>query len=119
MGKLSMELYLKKLSKRYKASTKSEKSLILKELCETSGYHKKHAIRLLNAKAIKKSQKKKQGRPKIYPDKAFLEPLKRIWFICDQLCGKRLKMALPLWLPFYADEYGPLDEETYQGLLSM
>jgi|AntRauTorckE6833_2_1112554.scaffolds.fasta_scaffold29133_2 hypothetical protein len=119
MGKLSMELYLKKLSKRYKASTKSEKSLILKELCETSGYHKKHAIRLLNTKPIKKSHKKKQGRPKIYPDKAFLEPLKRIWFISDQLCGKRLKMALPLWLPFYGDEYGHLDEKTYQGLLSM
>jgi len=119
MGKLSMELYLKKLSKRYKASTKSEKGLILKELCETSGYHKKHAIRILNAKPVKKSQKRKQGRPKIYPDKTFLLPLKRIWLKCDQICGKRLKMALPLWLPFYAAEYAQLDDKVYKGLLSM
>jgi len=32
MGKLSMELYLKNLSKRYKAASKHEKGKILQEL---------------------------------------------------------------------------------------
>lgn len=40
MGKLSMELYLKNLSKRYRTAGKREKGMILQELCESSGYHK-------------------------------------------------------------------------------
>ena len=44
MGKLSMELYLKNLSKRYRTAGKREKGIILQELCEASGYHKKHAL---------------------------------------------------------------------------
>lgn len=48
MGKLSMELYLHQLSKRYRAARKGEKSQILQELCASSGYHNRHAIRLLN-----------------------------------------------------------------------
>jgi len=32
-----------------------------------------------------------RGRPKIYQEQLYLEPLKRIWLATDQLCGKRLK----------------------------
>ena len=64
MGKLSMELYLTNVSKRNKAANKREKGKILKELCESSGFHKKHAIRLLNATPKKRKRKLVQGRPK-------------------------------------------------------
>lgn len=37
----------------------------------------------------------------------------------DQLCGKRLKMALPLWLPHYGGAYEVLEPEIYTGLLSI
>ena len=40
MGKLSVELYLNSLSKRYRSANKTEKSEILNELCESSGFHK-------------------------------------------------------------------------------
>ena len=43
-----MDIYLASLSKRYKTANKHEKGLILNELCELSGFHKKYAIRLLN-----------------------------------------------------------------------
>jgi hypothetical protein len=119
MGKLSMELYLKNLSKRYRAAGKREKGIILQELCESSGYHKKHAIRLLNAVPKRVKRKIKTGRPSVYPENLYLEPLKRIWLLSDQLCGKRLKMALPLWLPYYGEAYGALANEIYDGLLSM
>lgn len=119
MGKLSMELYLKNLSKRYKSATKREKGLILQELCEISGFHRKHAIRLLNVVPKRRKHHKKKGRPKLYSDSLYLEPLRRIWLVTDQLCGKRLKMALPIWLPFYAEAYGVLDQAIYDGLLSM
>ena len=120
MGKLSMDLYLSSLSKRYKAANKKEKGIILTELCESSGYHKKHAIRLLNSAMTRRQSKKNRGgRPPVYTAALYLEPLKRIWFMSDQLCGKRLKMALPLWLPHYRGAYEALEAEIYAGLLSI
>ena len=122
MGKLSMELYLNSLSKRYRTANKTEKGKILNELCESSGFHKKHAIRLLNSCNHKKPRsktKKKVGRPKVYSSGVYLTPLKKIWLASDQPCGKRLKMALPLWLPHYGGAYGELDPAIYKGLLSM
>lgn len=82
MGKLSMELYLSSLSKRYRTANKTEKGKILNELCESSGFHKKHAIRLLNSCNLKKQRsktKKKVGRPKVYSSGVYLTPLKRVW----------------------------------------
>ena len=38
MGKLTMELYLSSLSKRYKTANKHEKGIILDELCAASGF---------------------------------------------------------------------------------
>jgi hypothetical protein len=119
MGKLSMDLYLKHLTKRYKAANRNEKGEILKELCESSGFHRKHAIRLLNTSPKKQKRKIKTGRPKTYSDSVYLEVLKRIWLLTDQLCGKRLKMALPIWLPFYGEAYSVLEQKVYNGLLSM
>jgi hypothetical protein len=122
MGKLSMDLYLNSLSKRYRTANKTEKGKILNELCESSGFHKKHAIRLLNSYNLKKPRsktKKKVGRPKVYSSVVYLVPLKRIWLASDQPCGKRLKMALPLWLPHYGGVYDELDPTIYKGLLSM
>ena len=120
MGKLSMELYLEQLRRRYKEAKKPEKSLILEELCSISGYHKKHAIRLLNrSRRNTKQTKVTRGRPSLYPAKDYLEPLKRIWLTTDQLCGKRLKEALPLWLPHYASAYEVLAPKISEGLLTI
>ena len=114
-----MDIYLANLSKRYRTSNKQEKGRILNELCEMSGFHKKHAIRLLNAAKKKKKPRINIGRPNQYPEKLYLEPLKRIWLLSDQPCGKRLKMALPLWLPHYGGAYETLEPSIYEGLLSM
>lgn len=120
MGRLSMELYLEQLRKRYKRSNRMKKGEILNELCELSGYHKKHAIRLLNQSLRRKKRKKEtRGRPEKYPAELFLEPLKRIWLCSDQPCGKRLKMSLPLWLPYYSKHFSPLEPSVYTALLKM
>ncbi len=120
MGKLSMDLYLNNVIKRYKSSNRRQKGEILEELCAVSGYHKKHAIRLLNQRKKRLPKgKEKRGRPKEYPHALYLEPLKHIWLNTDQACGKRLKMALPLWLPHYSKEYGQLEPAVYSGLLTM
>ena len=120
MGKLSMDLYLDNMLKRYKKANRRQKGELLDELCAASGYHKKHAIRLLNKRKKRRSRPKEtRGRPEKYPHSLYLEPLKNIWLSADQLCGKRLKMALPLWLPHYSEEYGELTPAVYQGLLGM
>lgn len=83
MGKLSMDLYLSNLSKRYRTASKREKDKILNELCESSGFHKKHATRLLNSCNLKNKRRKtnkKQGRPTVYPSEIYLSPLKRKFF---------------------------------------
>ena len=119
MRVLNMDIYLANLSKRYRTANKHEKGLILNELCEMGGFHKKHAIRLLNTPKKKLKPRINLGRPNLYPEKLYLEPLKRIWLSSDQPCGKRLKMALPLWLPHYGGAYEQLDPAIYEGLLSM
>lgn len=69
MGNLSMDLYLNNLSKRYLAASKHEKGKIL------NGFHKKHAIRLLNSCNLKNKRsktKKKVGRPLVYSSGLYL-----------------------------------------------
>ncbi|MDI1352068.1 MAG: hypothetical protein PSV35_04750 [bacterium] len=41
MGKLSIDLYLDTMLKRYRSANKRQKSELLEELCAASGYHKK------------------------------------------------------------------------------
>ena len=41
--------YLESIYPRYKRAKRNEKSAMLSEFCKTCGYHRKHAIRLLNA----------------------------------------------------------------------
>lgn len=118
---LSMDLYLKQLKNRYKQANRNGKAMILNEFCETSGYHRKHAIRLLAQPKRRRSrpQPEARGRKKIYSGEALLTPLKRIWLATSQSCGKRLKAALPIWIPSYEKNYGALDAKTKTQLLAM
>ena len=83
------------------------KSRLIEELIAVCGYSRKHAISLLNRRAVPRLLKRSGPRP-VYPPEQMTLVLKRIWFGSDQLCGKRLKAALPEWLPHYEKEYGPL-----------
>jgi hypothetical protein len=119
MGKLDMSIYLKHLRIRYHQGNRKTKSRILDELCESSGYHRKHAIRLLQSNSMGTGEKRPTGRPKVYEPEELGPALRKIWLATDQMCGKRLKVALPLWLPFYERHYGKLDVGVRVKLLSM
>lgn len=60
----------------------------------------------------------------LYQEKNIMHPemlitsLKAIWLATDQMCSKRLKAALPLWLPHFDRIYG-LEEDIKQKLLKM
>jgi hypothetical protein len=48
-----------------------------------------------------------------------LAPLKFLWLQAEQMCSKRLKAALPLWLPFYEQQQGRLNESVRTQLLQI
>ncbi len=105
---------------RYKRTSRKGKAVILDEFCATSGYHRKHAIRLLRGfKRFTKPQPKKRGRRPLYDHPNLLLPLKRIWLAANLPCSKRLKAILPLWLPGYAPRFGDLPPQITDLLLGI
>ncbi|MCX8119208.1 MAG: integrase, partial [Desulfobacterota bacterium] len=108
--------YLETIYLRYNKATRKEKTLILNEFCINCGYHRKHAIRLLKKfKRFTKPKTKKRGKPPTYHPPTLLEPLKKIWLSANLPCSKRLKAILPLWLPAYHKEFGPLPPEVVKA----
>ncbi len=102
----SKKEYLQAIRLRYKSAGKKEKIPILTEFCLNCGYNRKYAIRLLSGKKKKKKARAKSGPKPLYQDKQLLVTLKHIWFATDQMCSKKLRAAIPLFLPFYEQEYG-------------
>ena len=112
--------YLETIYLRYKRASLKEKTLILNEFCLNCGYHRKHAIRILNNfKRFTKPKPKKRGKPSVYNRQSVIEPLKRIWLTANLPCSKRLKVIIPLWLPAYAKEFGGLPLDVVKALLRM
>jgi hypothetical protein len=109
--------YLETIYLRYKKASVKEKTLILNEFCLNCGYHRKHAIRLIqHFKRFAKPKPKRRGNPSKYNKPSVLEPLKKIWLAANLPCSKRLKVILPLWLPSYVKEFGSLSLEVVKAL---
>lgn len=109
MGRNEKKAYVEVTRQRYKKADKAKKGTILGEFCETCGYNRKYAIRLLNKKAKRRKPKPRKGRPRYHKLK-MIAPLKAIWLAADQMCSKKLKAALPEWLPHYEKEQGELGD---------
>jgi hypothetical protein len=104
LNSISREEQLERLRRRYAGRGPQGRSRMLDELCEQLGYHRKHAIRLLNGAA--EPRKSPPGPERQYDGIA--EVVERIWMAGEQPCGKRLVHMLPLWLPYYPRHYGKL-----------
>lgn len=108
--------YLLAIWERYQRVGRRFKSKILDEFCAVCGYTRKYAIGLLSCKPRRRQCK---PGPRRRYDGQVLKPLKVIWLAAEQMCSKRLKAALPLWLPFYEQEHGPLVEPVRKKLLQI
>ena len=117
MGKNERRAYLEAVIERYRKASKKAKATILDEFCQVCDYNRKYAIRLLNRQ--RKRPKRRPGRKPVYRSAEFLTALKRIWLVTDQMCSKKLVVAIPLWLPFYEQAYEKLSDETENRLLSI
>lgn len=93
------------VASRYRKATKKEKYLILGEFTQLNGYNRCYAAFLLrehgkrlrvntNTVLVGDFRKRvKRNKPRIYDDKVE-SALKKIWFLMDCICGKRLAPML-------------------------
>jgi hypothetical protein len=81
---------------RYLKAKKPEKQKMLDEFTAATGYHRKHAIRVLkNQRQVQNRLKRKiKTYPAIYRGD-MLRALEQIWEIYGHLCSKRLQPFLP------------------------
>lgn len=84
------------IAERYRAATHAEKRAILDEFVAVTGYHRKHAIRVLNSTAA--VAEVRRPRLQVY-DEAVRIALVTLWEASDRVCGKRLKPLLPVLVP--------------------
>ena len=86
---------VKELSKKYRRVTKKEKSKIIDNLISLTNYNRCYARYVLrNYQYVRCRSKSKRQNKKKYDEK-FLKDLKKIWYIYDNICGKRLAPFMP------------------------
>lgn len=95
ISKHTKEELLTALRQRYSDSSKEGKGRILNEFVAVSGYHRKHAVRLLSGKDRGQTFSETDGRSRRIYDEGVKEALIVIWEAADRICGKRLKAILP------------------------
>ncbi|WP_375779029.1 ISNCY family transposase [Bradyrhizobium sp. ma5] len=81
------------VGQRYREASRAEKVRILDEFVVVTGFHRKHAMRLLRGDIGQSSVRRTRRR--IY-EEAERNALVVLWEASDRICGKRLKALLPL-----------------------
>jgi hypothetical protein len=81
------------LSERYNASDRDVKGRILDEFVAITGYHRKHAMRVLRDGMPRSAARR--ARRYVY-DRAASEAIVVLWEASDRVCGKRLKALIPV-----------------------
>jgi len=81
------------IRERYQAATRRrERWQILSEFVRVTGYHRKHALRVLNQPSAPQSPR---PRGRLY-DEAVRQALMVLWEAGDRICGKRLRALIPV-----------------------
>ena len=108
----------KQLALKHKRARKKEKGKILDTLIDLAGYNRSYAAQVLRERAKPKvvgrvrkgrqtttlvedertKRKKKRRRPRKY-DEEVIAALRKVWVICDCICGKRLGPYLSEIIP--------------------
>jgi hypothetical protein len=94
ISKQSKQELIAAIRGRYSKAAKWEKATILDEFVAMTGYHRKHAIRVLGSGDQCTTAKAPCGK-RVY-DEAVKEALIVLWEAADRICGKRLKAILPI-----------------------
>ena len=81
------------IRQRYQGSgDRRERRQILAEFVRVTGYHRKHALRVLNHPPTPPTPRRRE---RLY-DQAVHEALAVLWEAADRICGKRLRVLIPV-----------------------
>ena len=123
------------VARRYRSASRKDKTVILGEFVEATGYTRKYAIHLLNSWGRTRvvridgqtvrlvvgrpRRTQRRTRPRRY-DQEVLKALRQIWYVFDFMCAKRLVVVLRTMLPVL-DSFGeiPLSDQVRAKLLSI
>src|SRR5437773_4986747 len=108
--------YLRRIYRRYRQSSRSDKERILDEFCQVTRYYRKYALRLLNGPEPSDVARPRRRRAHYGP--ATVAALKVIWEAANYPWSVRLKALLPDWLP-WAKARGMVNSAIEQQLLAM
>jgi transposase InsO family protein len=92
MTRVTVHEYAAALRHRYGAARKGVKKRILDEFCQTTGMHRKAAIRLLGGPT--RPRLVGRGRPRRYGPEV-TQALVNLWKVGDRMCGKLLAAVVP------------------------
>jgi transposase InsO family protein len=92
MTRTSVWEYAAAVRPRYLGASKAERGRLLSAFCQTTGYHRKAAIRLLGQRDGGGTGRR--GRPRCYGP-LVTDALVVLWEASDQACGKRLAPFVP------------------------
>src|SRR3979411_1029237 len=102
-GKISMgarRAVVSAVAERYPSAKPAEKGAVPDELCATTGWHRKHAVRALqrHATVTPGEVPAPRGRRRRY-GATIKEALTALWEASDRECGKRTTVVIPTLLP--------------------
>jgi predicted RNA-binding protein Jag len=118
ISKQSRQELISAIRHRYSTASKEEKARILDEFVAMTGYHRKHAIRVLGSDDQCITAERPCGK-RIY-NEAIKEALIVLWEASDRICGKRLKAILPILIEAMEhNSHLDLDTEVKSRLLQI
>ena len=109
---------LKTYRERYLKAYRKEKTQLLDDFCKISGYHRKHAIRLLGKPMEGDQDMPIRRRGKSYSSAA-LKAIEEIWKASGYPWSSRLKELLALWMPWARQHLGGITDDLEREILSI
>ena len=109
--------YLAQLKSRYRKASKKERSAILDEFVKTTGYHRKHAIAVLNGRRERVQGPIRRPRRRVYGAEE-ADALAVLATLFDHVCSKLLRAAMDVELPrLYETGALQVSSDCYEKLL--
>jgi hypothetical protein len=106
LGKDGRREYLRAIHRRYQSASREAKGAILNEFCANAGYHRKHAIGLLNGPPPEPGAAQARApRRRLTYNRETLRVLTAVWEAAGYPWSLRLRALLPRWLPWIRQRF--------------